>query len=395
MLIGRPQMLAIWLMLISLVLAACSPSPMVPDDQATPKVIDATPTRKDIEPETTATTLPTLIESLGIPTPALLTSTPVATPTTFTPFEMTLAKIPQPGEGRVGEVRWSSDNQSVIFSTYSTDQDETLIEWWNYVIATGTTRPMEEPFHLDPQIWEDLEATRFSNIDPLGTISPSGLWFIFTRVSPDSSSTPVPDKPSLLPVEIWIANLDGSKARKIGGPFPGCQKLGQIAWSHQESRVLFTCGYEGPSGLFLANTDGSWSATLGEITGFEAGVGFGHIAVSPDGSQIALTDSSGMLQIVPLDGADSKDIGFGLMPNWSLDSRRLYYLRGQEYMSGPIDGIHVYDVETGIDSEVLQSPIHSPSGDGVTISKGQFAVSSAENAAVFQSRGLWLVVWSP
>jgi Tol biopolymer transport system component len=205
------------------------------------------------------------------------------------------------------------------------------------------------------------------------------------------------ERPELFPKEIWVANIDASNPVKIANPYPGCQSIGQVIWFENETKVLFSCGYEGPNSLFLAATDGSMFVPFNELVGMVTNEGFSGTAMSPNESWLAFTDSHGTLQVVAINGGQSFAIPFGLRPNWSQDSRRLYYLKGNDEMFGAIRGIWMYDLDSHTEIEILPLPVHSPDNQEIQIyaGAGTFAVSPEETALVFQSRGLWLATWSP
>jgi len=289
-------------------------------------------------------------------------------------------------QGNISDVHWSKNGQSVVYTTYIFDDQGVQVKgWYEYEVTCEKLCSIDPPFALDHQVWEQLEATR------PGAVSPSGTRVLYIRPSP--TCTPAPGEFVPL-VEIWAAQADGSNALRLGGPGRACQTIGQVIWFDQERKMIFDCGYEGPPDIIIASMDERSLVSLSAVTAFDGLLG-GGMALSPDEMKLALTDASGVLQVVSLDSGEVQSIArWGYAPNWSPDSRRLYYLQGQEEFTR-FGNVHIYDLDTGTNAEFLVSPIHAPDGTDINIAVDKFVVSPLENAAVFQSRGLWLVTWFP
>jgi len=110
---------------------------------------------------------------------------------------------------------------------------------------------------------------------------------------------------------------------------------------------------------------------------------------------LAFPDAFGTLHIASLCSGEIQPIAqWGYMPNWSSDSRRLYYQHAVEFTDRLVD-IHVYDLDTETGVMLMPSPLHA-SEDTVSIpTGGTFVVSPQEDAAIFENGGLWLVRWLP
>ena len=119
------------------------------------------------------------------------------------------------------------------------------------------------------------------------------------------------------------------------------------------------------------------------------------MALSPDETMLALTGQFGNLQIVPLDGTDVRHVArYGFSPDWSVDSRRVYYMRTEREWGDSAD-IYVYNLDTGTDTEILPSPLCTSDGTELHMWESLIAVSPFEDtAAIMASGSLWLVTCS-
>jgi hypothetical protein len=324
---------------------------------------------------------------------ATLITTPTSQSVTATPFarrfEVRLTRITE--QNNIIGMRWSDDGQSVVYVTGQGGSTEG--DWWRYDISRGEVQSIDPPFEIDPNLWAQLGAR--DSLWPgswfWGEISPSGAQVAYIRLPVGHTYTPAPDEFYLPPYEIWTARSDGSQASRIGR----CYRARQIIWFDQERKIIFDCGYEGPSAVIIASVDGSSAEYLNDVTAFRGSLGWGSMALSPDETILALTDAVGRLQIVPLDGSPIQHIAqWGVVSAWSPDSRRLYYLQGGD-ASFKQSALYVYDVEAQRSTKLFSSPLYAADGIMVEITS-DIIVSPLENAAIFyQFQGLWLVTWSP
>lgn len=349
------------------------------DDQGTLELAtvqpDPTPTKHLTI--TTISPIPILESTIVQPSPTLSKQ---STMTTVSPVSGDIEKLQITSQGIAG-VYWSADGQAIIYATWR-EQREVVEAWWKYELATGKQSLIQAPFNLDLGIWEQLEAS-FINEESIwfeGGISPSGTYIVYNRLPIDHTYTPMPNEIYIPPLEVWIANLDDGEARKLGR----CYRVDQVFWLAQEQQIIFSCGYEGPLDISMVNVDGSNFINLSTVFG---GLGLSHkMALSPDETKLAVPDALGTLRVATLDGSEIQVIAkWGYMPNWSIDSRRLYYQRFEEFGDPSVD-ICVYDLSAGTNKVLISAKY------GIPLST--FAVSPQENAAVFVNRGLWLMTWS-
>jgi dipeptidyl aminopeptidase/acylaminoacyl peptidase len=347
---------------------------------------------------------PTRTRRAPTPTPVSLGSESTKTRQVLTPTYQppTLAstcrssdevRLVQITEESVDYIYWSEDGQLVVYGTRLVidEQGGKTRTWWEYDVERGRRHRVAPPFSVDDQILEQLRAARRVQI------SPSGEYVLYMRVSPGYDNyTPTPEEgPWGPPVEVWAARSDGSQAWKLYGPDASCRTLGDAVWFDRERKVIFGCGYEGPSMVLVARVDGSSVAGLRAETAFTDSLGYEGMALSPDETMLALTGTFGKLQVVPLDGGDVWYVApFGFSPRWSPDGQRVYYMRTMEEFDDSAD-IHMYDLNTGTDTKILSSPLCTSDGTELYMRQFPFAVSPLENAVViFASGSLWLVAWS-
>ncbi len=316
------------------------------------------------------------------PVPSL-TSASLTLAITNIPAEARDVTIKQITEtAKIAGVRWSEDGQSVLYATWR-DQREKMDGWWKYEIGTGNHYNVSAPLAIDLEVLTQLEAS-YKNEAFMwfgGGISPGGKYVVYNRLPQDHTYTPTPDELYIPPMEMWIANSDGSQARKLRP----CHSIGWVLWFEQERRLIFSCGYEGAHDIGMINVDGS---SYVDLTAKFNGVGVSFpIALSPDGTTLAFPDALGGLQIAALDSGEVHSVArWGQRPNWSADNRRLYY-QYQEDFDAIAPDIHVYDLTSATDSIFIPATIR-------TRPMNAFTMSPLENAAVFEDQGLWLMTWS-
>lgn len=319
------------------------------------------------------------------------TPTPTAQPVMTTPTSASgdIRVMPITEQSKIAGARWSEDGRSMVYATWG--EHRGVIEgWWEYEVSTGERHHIQPPFDLNLQVWTQLEASYVNEtfIWFEGGLSPSGTRIVYNRLPLGHTYTPTPDEIYIAPYEIWTARSDGSDAVRL----QSCYHIGWAIWLDQERKVIFSCGYEGPHDIGMASVDGN---SFVDLTAVFGGLCTSHqMALSPDETKLAFPDSLGTLQIASLDDGEVQPIArWGYMPNWSPDSRRLYYQHLEEFEDHFAD-VRVYDLDSGADTLLIPSSKHTADGRGVSIPVGTFVVSPLENAAIFENRGLWLVMWS-
>ena len=279
---------------------------------------------------------------------------------------------------------WTEDGQAVISAQrhFVGHKNELEMQWYRYDTASNTSHTMGPPHVLTRQLWEQLEA------DHPGWISPSGEYVVYARVSLDAPYTPVPHGLDLPTMEIWIARSNGTDASRLYGPSVNCRTLARVMWLDQETEVFFECGYEGLSTIVMVMVD----EVPVVVYDYSAEVGFGWMALSADRTKLAFTDINGMLSVSMLTSNQERLIGLGHRPNWSSDSRFLYYLKGSADTYSFV-GIHMVDLDTGQDTALFPWLDYFPDTSEPVV--GEFVVSPTDNMAVIELSDLWLVAWQP
>jgi len=357
----------ICLLILSAALVACSVTPRGTPSISPlfPSTPEPTPATQTAEPRTASPALPATVTE------------PAATNTAgLTPGIPGIIRITE--ERSIAGVRWSADGRFVQYATLKG-------EWWEYELVTGAHSPLPSPFDLDSQLWERLAARRVSETVLWfhGGISPSGTQVVYNRLPPGHNYTPAPDEFYLPPYEIWTAQSDGSNARSLGP----CWIFGQVIWLDQERKIIFGCGYEGPDEIDVAAVDGGSRVSLLQSLS-------GRMALSSDETKLAITAEPEKVVILFLASGETRVVtDRGYVSGWSPDGQRLYYQNTEE--SWPFYDLHVYDLDSEVDTTLLSSPLSAAEGTTVTLALG-IEVSPLENAAVFhKNSGVWLITWLP
>ena len=154
--------------------------------------------------------------------------------------------------------------------------------------------------------------------------------------------------------------------------------------------------------VYSLNADGS---DYKRLFGVEAFPMLGSPSVSPDGKWIAFdahgpkkTLSEQKLVITDLEGGQVRDMGFGIMPNWSHDGRQLSY---------SWQGIRIIDADTKESKQVAAGwgAKWSPDGKRLLYYAGlniyTLDVATEKSTVVYNARGdgyqqiFWNMAWSP
>ena len=157
---------------------------------------------------------------------------------------------------------------------------------------------------------------------------------------------------------IWIANANGTDARKI---------VEVAIWPSlsPDGRQIAYFRMKGPDGIYVANSDGTNPRQI---------LGFANtccVQWSPDGKNLLYfrgnLKTGGSIFTANPDGSNIAEIGPGFNPSWSPDSGRIAYTNCQPNSSQC--GLYVMDLKTKVSTMITKdngaNPQWSPRGDRI------------------------------
>lgn len=371
------------------------------------------------------------IETVIVPTPALspqTTLTPTETLTlrvssTWT-TELVVTIVPQPTSTGISMTPISSEQTRIVqliqtdkqqirdllyskdgqFVYYQVNTNEGGYEWWAIEIKTLMTHQIDSPYpELDGSIHEILKPDQglIFSVE----LSPSGQQVIYSR-TPDKYFPPAASVqgngiflPDLHPTEVWTANIDGSRQRRLGQAQDYyCPSLNIIGWFDNENRALLSCALdEGVEVWWVADLQENTLSNLSSDIGISSPEWSPGISVSSDG-RLVYGDGIGhnwvifslnehkVIDIVQTDLSLSG-------PHWDKEEKDLYFLGGPEWAWPRVFKILRYNIETGqmdtlVDKEML-SALPWLYGGAVI-----WDIAPDRRSAVFENTfSLWLVEW--
>ena len=285
---------------------------------------------------------------------------------------------------------WSDDGNKIIYAYrifgYDISNQQEL-KWAIFDIENDSISEIETPFTYDRSIWMRLNIPAPSMYPQLdGYVSPSGKYIVYVVKHGKFGSDP--DAKS----EIWLASIDGQEnSRLLSLGYHG--EIGKITWFRDESKFIFSFGYEGPPELYVAEISAGTTYALSNISeyrgGFEGEQGW---SLSTDETQVAISGQDS-LWIVPLDSGKAVKIGeTGSYPYWAKGGKLLYYWQGTtgEVSLDKGTNIRLYDPLTSTISTFVDIA-HLSSTLGF-VPYGAFAVSpDHQNIIGFWGDQFWMV----
>ncbi len=280
---------------------------------------------------------------------------------------------------------WSDDERFIYYAFLPTTTYE-ILSWAAFDVSTHVTTIISSPLKYDDHVWQRLDTVnpRRLGIFPelQGYTSPSGNYVTYVPAIDTVTDMFTPTDPSA-GVEVWIADSSGRHRTRTSFSAQAGM-IYQAIWFKDESKVIFSFGYEGGPNVYIADVKSGQVMSLQDMSDFE-GIEV-EWALSPDDTTLAVVDQSDNLWLVSLEtGKSTVAKVFGGCPQWSKDGKLLYHiwsLGKKEYL------FRSYDVASGDISTILHKSKQDKFASNPSCS---FAFSPSGNKIVLWGAGLWLV----
>ena len=296
---------------------------------------------------------------------------------------------------------WTPDSQALVYAQSDKCPTGCKTTWYRFDVTSGVTTTFNlAVVTIDPRVWKRLtNGGDPPEISPQQSrsISPSGKWVIYSRVSPSYTPSPCLKGPCLPPIEVWVSSIGGSEAFKVADATEHGTSCMGLGWFDQERKALLMCGYEGPVHFVVADMQKLVLTKLDDLVKQHI-ITLDWAELSPDGAKLAVNNivtKSVELEVFPLGGSAKLDLGPAAQAHWSADGQRLYYLQRVAPDKCAPAAIHVYDFATTQNKVVLGPEVVLSSAQRVTLDACDhaFLVSPAEDAVllVLNESGSWFV----
>lgn len=301
---------------------------------------------------------------------------------------------------------WKSDDEFrfayyplVAFNGDETPKESGL-QWVSHNIETGAEIP-DMPFIIfDNSFWERNHLQN-NAIDPelAGYFSPSGKYVIYS-IFLGKSFEPTAKN------EIWVAETNGQQKWKISESGGNAVNISRAAWFENETKVIFSMAYEGPTEFYVSDFKKRKTVKLSEISQF-SGVTEETWRLSPDGTTLAVVDWTRELLLVSLETGNIQIIESfgGSLPQWSSDGKLLFYWwrADQDNWWGNIDELRVFEissqkVSTLLNQADLAAGFQNYQGDENCIARDyylsgfQYDISPNQESILLWGNGLYLLM---
>ena len=268
----------------------------------------------------------------------------------------------EPEGSRLTPLEWSRDGKRILYTATVIPSDPDL--WTMSPAGTNLVRVTNNRLDENDPAW-----------------SPDGHLIAFARWSAH-------DKYGHQREAIYTIRPDGTGERLlIGGPKAlNTRPASNPAWSPDGTRIAFTRSSNGeldsgPTGLFVANADGSQARRLVKVGGAPVW--------SPDGSRIAYLGGSGVVTLLRLDGTGKATVpvsGYNCSDvAWSPDGQR-FALSCADQGTNNV-GIYVMRVDGSdfhrvVGDRSASSPTWSPDGTSIVFSGNSCLAPTVESPGI-------------